>query len=112
MTTVANMRIPQGASFRFVASIVSGGPEDLTGYTGWMQIRPIKHTPEVLAEFTEAEITVNPITSQVVLEIPDTLTAEYDWDTGVYDLIIEGPEGTWRVIEGNVTINHSVTRED
>lgn len=112
MTTKFDIDIAQGATYRLVVDVVAGGPEDLTGYEGWMQIRPIKHTTEVLAEFDSTEIVVNPNTNQVVLEIPDTMTTDYAWDTGVYDLLIQGAEGTWRVVEGHVTINHSVTRED
>lgn len=108
--TKLDLEIPQGGTYRFVVTM-SGGPDDLTGYTGWMQIRDTKVSTEVLAEYT-SEIVVNPLTSQVVVEIPDTETAGYAWDNGVYDLVIQGPEGDWRVVEGIVQVNHSVTRED
>lgn len=110
-TTKLNLTIPQGSIYRFVVTVV-GGPADLTGYTGWMQIRETKSDAVVLDELT-TEITVNNTTRQVVVTIPDTVTALYTWDNALYDLVIIGPaDERWRVVEGYVRVNHSVTRED
>lgn len=110
MTTKLNIEIPQGQSHRFVVNVI-GGPSDLAGYSGWMQIRETKASEVILADLT-TEIVVNPLTRQAVVEIPDTETAGYTWDNAVYDLVIQGPLGDWRVVEGTVQVNHSVTRED
>lgn len=109
-TTKLNLVIPQGATYRFVLDLV-GGPASLVGYTGWMQIRDMKESLVVLAEYT-TDIVVNSNTHQVVVTIPDTETELYTWHNAVYDLVIQGPQGTWRVVEGNVRVNKSVTRED
>lgn len=110
--TQYDLDIPQGEAYVLVIDIVNG-PDDLTGYEGWMQIRPTKQAEEVLADFSTSEITVNPNTDQVVLTIPDTDTVDFTWDNGVYDLVIRipgQPLTSRRVIEGRVIIDHSVTR--
>lgn len=110
-TTKLNLTIPQGSVYRFVVTVV-GGPDDMTGFAGWMQIRDTKASDVVLDELT-TEITVNHTTRQVVVTIPDTVTELYAWDNAVYDLVIIGPDDErWRVVEGYVHVNHSVTRED
>lgn len=110
MTTKHDLEIPQGSTARLVVTVV-GGPDDLTGYTGWMQIREVKADLLPLDEFDESDITVDPVNRQVVVTIPAASTALYtDFSEGVYDLLLVGPGGPYRVVEGRVIINRSVTR--
>jgi hypothetical protein len=97
----------------FVVNVI-GGPDSIEGYVGSMQVRPEKESVELLAEVDPADITVNHLTRQVTVEIPSEETLLYDWDgLAVYDLYIEGPAGDrWRLVEGNVRISKTVTRED
>jgi hypothetical protein len=108
--TQLDICIPQSATFRLVIT-VSGGPTSLSGYTGEMQVRKTKASPEVLADVTADMFTVDDINRQVILEIPDTDTALYDWTgTALYDLYLVGPE-RWRLLEGQARLDKTVTRE-
>lgn len=111
-TTKHDITIPQGSHWRLVVT-VSGGPQDLSGYTGEMQIRQVKADPVVLASVAPERFTVNAGPRQVILELTDEDTLAYTWGgSAVYDLYVVGPTGDrWRVIEGRVTINKTVTRE-
>jgi hypothetical protein len=112
MTAVAKLDIiiPKGGTYRLVVNVV-GGPVDLTGYTGAMQIRKYKESDEVLAEVDTGDIDVDSGNRQVVVTIPSIDTATYDFDSGVYDVLLQGPSDDWRIVEGNVRISGSVTRE-
>lgn len=106
-----DFEIPAGATLEFVVDVVDG-PDDLTGYTGAMQIRALRTDEEVLAEVPPSAITINPGTRQVTVRIPSSETDGYAWRRGVYDLLITGPSGdAWRLVEGRVTNSLPVTRE-
>lgn len=98
--------IEQAANFRLVVSVI-GGPEDLSGYTAKMQVRQIKASEELLAEMVGI---VNPVTRQVVVEALASVTEDYDWSEGVYDVLMEGAAGSWRIAEGRAILSKSVTR--
>jgi len=102
--------IPQADTFFLVVDIV-GGPASLVGYVGEMQIRKTKSSDVVLAEIDPAYFTVDDINRQLVLEIPDSATALYDWTgAAVYDMHLAGTD-RWRVLEGKARLNKVVTRE-
>lgn len=105
------IEIEQGSNFRLVVTLV-GGPDSWTGYTGRMQIRAQKSSSEVL--FDTSEITVDTINKQAVLEISAVDTAEFDWTNGSYDVLLTSgdEQDAYRVVEGKVKVDHSVTRED
>ena len=109
-TTKKDICIPQGDVYRIVVTVVDG-PSSLAGYTGIMQIRKTKGSTEVLAEMNDDWFTIDDISRQVVLEIPDTATATYDWvGAAVYDMHLVGPD-QWRLIEGKAMLNKTVTQE-
>lgn len=109
--TTKDIRIEQGTTFRLVVTVLPGVPEDITGYTAAMQVRPYRASLEVLADLDENEITVNNITRQVVVTIPASVTETYDWREGDYDLVITGVGGKFRLVQGRAVVSPSVTRE-
>lgn len=111
-TTQRDFVIPAGSVLEFVVDVI-GGPDDLAGYTGAMQIRELRSDEDVLAEVPTDAIEVDAVNRQVTVRIPSEDTATYTWRRGVYDLVITGPEGDqWRLVEGRVTNSLAVTRED
>lgn len=110
MTTRYDLCIPQSGVLKVVIT-VTGGPPSLVGYAGEMQIRKSKTSDVILAEALPEYFTVDDLNSQVILEIPDTDTALYDWDgLAVYDMYLAGPD-RWRVLEGKARLDKTVTRE-
>jgi hypothetical protein len=105
-----DFEIPAGGTVEFVVDVI-GGPPDLTGYTGAMQIRELRSDVLPLADIPESNITVNEATRQVTVRIPSDVTETFDWERGVYDVKITGPDGdAWRLVEGRVTNSLPVTR--
>jgi len=104
-----NVVVPQSGHMRIVVS-VEGGPVDLTGYTGAMQVRVYKEAAVTLASVNPLHITVNYLTRQVVVDVPASVTALYDWDEALYDLYIVGTD-SWRICEGRMRLSKTVTRE-
>lgn len=104
--------IPCGSTVQFVVDVV-GGPEDLTGYTGEMQIREQRNDVLPLATVPPGGIVTNPGTRQVTVTIPSSETENYTFSRGVYDVLLTGPGGdAWRLVQGRVTTSQAVTRED
>ena len=105
-----DLEIPQGGTVEFIVDVV-GGPTDLIGYEGSMQVREMRTSVAVLAEVSADSITVNPGTRQVTVRIPSDETSVYDFRAGVYDLLITGPTGdAWRICEGRAELSLAVTR--
>jgi hypothetical protein len=111
-TTQRDFTVPAGSVLQFVVDVV-GGPDDLTGYTGAMQIRALRTDAELLAEVPPEAISVDPDARQVTVSIPADHTSTYTWRRGVYDLVITGPtDDQWRLVEGRILNSLAVTRED
>ena len=113
MSTKLNRIIDEGSVHAFVVNVV-GGPASIENYVGSMQIRATKEDTELLAEVNPNSITVNHLTRQVTVVIPNEDTVAYEWSgVAVYDLYIEGPDGDrWRLVEGTIRISREVTREE
>lgn len=109
-TTKYDVRIPQSGTWRYVVG-VEGGPDDLTGYVGKMEIRETASDAVALATIQGGQVVVNPNTRQVVVTVPSSVTATYTWSEAKYDLYVIGPTGDrWRVVEGNIRLSLTVTR--
>jgi hypothetical protein len=104
--------IEQGAEFQMVITVV-GGPASIAGYTGAMQIRESRASSAVLYEVPGSGITIDPDNRQVVVRIDYRATAGFDWNLATYDVLITSgdEEDAYRVAEGKIKIDHSVTRE-
>lgn len=108
MTTKKDICLPQAGQYQLVITVV-GGPDTLAGLEGAMQVRKTKASEAVLAEMLPEYFTVDDVNRQVVLEVPDEVTSTYDWaGWAVYDLYL----GPWRLIEGRIQLDKTVTRED
>jgi hypothetical protein len=107
------IEIEQGADFQLVVTVV-GGPASLVGYTGAMQIRTSKAATDTLYDVPVGKIAINNGSRQVTVTLPWTETVDFDWDGGLYDLVITSGDGVdaYRIVEGKVSVDHSVTRAD
>lgn len=114
MATKKDLVVPSGQTFEFVVDVL-GGPSTIEGYTGSMMVRQGRYDLVPLLSVPESAFTVNASTRQVTVRIPGELTEDLDLELapGVYDLLLTGPSGDeWRLLEGRVTAQTSVTRED
>lgn len=106
--------IEQGADFtRTLTFTDSGGTAiNITGYTFRMQGRVNKSSTSTIFNYGTAQFTVTGGTAGIVaLSVPGTVTAAYDFDTGVYDLEWVTPTGAIkRILEGNIILSREVTR--
>jgi hypothetical protein len=111
MTTRLDLVVPEGGMFQFVVTVV-GGPVSLTGYVGHMQMKRSKVDVVPTLDIGAGAIAVNDGTRQVVVTLADELTENFPWERGVYDLYLIGPtDDRWRLVEGTVTIDSTVTTE-
>jgi len=88
---------------------------DLTGFTARMQIRRRVGADEVLAEATTENgyITLGGNEGTIEISIPASITKEFDFKRGVYDLELESSGGiVTRLIQGCVYVSREVTRDD
>lgn len=107
------INIEQGSDFQLVVSVV-GGPSSLTGYTGAMQIRSSKSASPALYSVSPSAIAVDGTTRQVTITLPWTETVTFEWDGGLYDLVLTSADlaDAYRIIEGKVSVDHNVTRDE
>jgi len=103
--------IEQGSDFQLVVTVV-GGPSSMSGYTGKMQIRPGKNSPNLRYDVPSSAITVDAANRQVVVDLPWTESVGFTWDSGMYDLVIVSADelDAWRVVQGKAIVDHSVTK--
>lgn len=102
--------IEQGATFKFVVSII-GGPASLSGHTARMQIRPYAGSPDLFAELTTENggLTIDTGNRLITIEIDWEDTALFSWMVAEYDLEIEGDDVVYRVMQGSVKLSREVT---
>lgn len=108
MAQKVNLVIDQGTTFTtsFDVDDDAGNPIDLTGYTGYSQIR--KHyTSSNAVSFT---VTANSA-GVVVLSMNSNTTSTINAGRYVYDVELVSPQNTTsRIVEGIVTVTPQVTR--
>lgn len=108
--------IDQGATFDKTVTWKTGDPPapvDLTGCIARSQFRSDVDSPTVLFELTTANnrIQLGGTAGTIRLRIEATDTAAFTWDSAVYDLEIEFPDGTVeRKLKGTVTVSKEITR--
>lgn len=116
---IVNLCIPQGATYAKVFTwwgpvILQGclqeGPINITGYTAVMQIRAYPLAPTVLYD-ASSNLVINGPAGQLTLTIPASSTETFTWWTGVYDLLLTSPDGSYtkRLIQGTVTVSPGVS---
>lgn len=115
MATVKyKLKINQGATLRKPFTWKAGqNPVDLTGFTGQMQIRETIESEIVIAELTSANggIVVGPEPGQFHIYMSAEATAALDFESAVYDLELQSPQGdVTRILAGDVSLSREVTR--
>lgn len=115
-----NISIYQGATFRKSLAWKSTDengqnpvPNNLSGWTARMQIRPTVDSSTVLHELTSANggIALGGALGTIDLFISDESTALIRGTRAVYDLELTSPAGdVTRLMQGSVTISPEVTR--
>ena len=108
MASINNIVIDQGTSFRLSVVLTNddGSPKDLTSYEVNSQIRRSYYTNTFTA-FTTSKVN---LTGEITISLSAAETSSLKAGRYVYDIEIEDPSETVRVIEGIVTVTPEVTR--
>ena len=110
MASISNIFIDQGATFTTTVTVTdaNGDAVSLSGYSVAAQIRKTFLSSSATA-FT-ATIS-NASAGEITISLSPTQTATLEAGRFVYDVLITASGGTkTRVVEGQVTVNPSVTR--
>ena len=110
MASISNIFIDQGATFTTTVTVTdsSGSAVSLAGYSVAAQIRKTFLSASATA-FT-ASIS-NASSGEITISLSPSQTAALEAGRFVYDVVITASGGTkTRVVEGQVTVNPSVTR--
>ena len=110
MASISNIFIDQGATFTTTVTVTdsNGDAVSLAGYSVAAQIRKTFLSSTSTA-FT-ASIS-NASAGEITISLTDSQTTSLDAGRYVYDVLITASGGTkTRVVEGQVTVNPSVTR--
>ena len=110
MASISNIFIDQGATFTTTVTVTdaNGDAVNLSGYSVAAQIRKTFLSSSATA-FT-ASIS-NASSGEITISLTDTQTTALEAGRFVYDVLITASGGTkTRVVEGQVTVNPSVTR--
>ena len=110
MASISNIFIDQGATFTTTVTVTdaNGDAVNLSGYSVAAQIRKTFLSSTATA-FT-ASIS-NASSGEITISLTPTQTAALEAGRFVYDVVITASGGTkTRVVEGQVTVNPSVTR--
>ena len=110
MASISNIFIDQGATFTTTVTVsdANGDAVSLSGYSVAAQIRK-SHLSSTSTAFT-ASIS-NASAGEITISLTDSQTTSLEAGRYVYDVLITASGGTkTRVVEGQVTVNPSVTR--
>ena len=110
MASISNIFIDQGATFTTTVTVTdsNGDAVNLSGYSVAAQIRK-SHLSSTSTAFT-ASIS-NASAGEITISLTDSQTTSLEAGRYVYDVLITASGGTkTRVVEGQVTVNPSVTR--
>ena len=111
MATISNLFIDQDADFTTTVTVndSTGSALDLTNYTALGMIRKT-YQSSTATTFTSSFVSPR-TTGQITISLTDTQTSALESGRYVYDLVITDASGNkTRVVEGNVTVNPSVSR--
>ena len=110
MSSISNIFIDQGATFTTTVTVTdaNGDAVNLSGYSVAAQIRKT-FLSSTATSFT-ATIS-NASSGEITISLTPTQTTALEAGRFVYDVLITASGGTkTRVVEGQVTVNPSVTR--
>jgi len=108
VASINNIIIDQGTTFTLSVILTNDDntPKDLTNYTIASQIRKSYYTNTFTA-FTTSKVN---LTGEITISLTAAETSALKAGRYVYDIEIEDPSETVRVIEGIVTVTPEVTR--
>ena len=110
MASISNIFIDQGADFTTTVTVTdsNGDAVSLVGYSAAAQIRK-SYSSSTSTAFTTS--ISNASGGEITITLSDTQTAALDAGRYLYDVLITASGGDkTRVVEGQVTVNPSVTR--
>lgn len=112
-----DIKIEQGATYDFTATVRSGGAYmDLTGYTARMSIRKHPESATALIALVSPAVAgtgidLGGVAGTVRVQIAAVDTAALDFFIAYYDLEIVSAAGkVTRLLEGRVTLSREVTK--
>lgn len=102
----------QGSAFQWTIAVTDavGVDQDLTGWSApGMQIRTSHRAGTLIADVSAY---VALVSSQIQIDVPDTVTDDWDdWTDGYYDVIVTDPSGQRRcIVQGRVRVDPRVTQ--
>tara|TARA_A100001035_G_C27351351_1_gene307221 strand:+ start:87 stop:419 length:333 start_codon:yes stop_codon:yes gene_type:complete len=110
MASISNIFIDQGADFTTTVTVTdsNGDAVSLVGYSAAAQIRK-SYSSSTSTDFTTS--ISNASGGEITITLSDTQTAALEAGRYLYDVLITASGGDkTRVVEGQVTVNPSVTR--
>ncbi len=110
MASISNIFIDQGADFTTTVTVTdsNGDAVSLVGYSAAAQIRK-SYSSSTSTAFTTS--ISNASGGEITITLSDTQTAALEAGRYLYDVLITASGGDkTRVVEGQVTVNPSVTR--
>ena len=110
MASISNIFIDQGADFTTTVTVTdsNGDAVSLVGYSALAQIRK-SYSSSTSTDFTTS--ISNASGGEITITLSDTQTAALEAGRYLYDVLITASGGDkTRVVEGQVTVNPSVTR--
>lgn len=89
-----------------------GSPRPLTGFTAKMQLKQYPSHSDVLLELSDAngKININGPAGSVSMIFSAEDTASLNFSEVSYDLFLYNGSGTFRAIEGKITVKEVVTK--
>ena len=110
MASISNIFIDQGATFTTTVTVTDANDSavNLSGYSVAAQIRK-SHQSTSSVDFTASVSDAS--SGEITISLTPTQTTDLEQGRYVYDVLITASGGTkTRVVEGQVTVNPSVTR--
>jgi len=110
MSSISNIFIDQGADFTTTVTVTdsNGDAVSLVGYSAAAQIRK-SYSSSTSTAFTTS--VSNASGGEITITLSDSQTAALEAGRYLYDVLITASGGDkTRVVEGQVTVNPSVTR--
>ena len=110
MASISNIFIDQGADFTTTVTVTDSNRDavSLVGYSAAAQIRK-SYSSSTSTDFTTS--ISNASGGEITITLSDTQTAALEAGRYLYDVLITASGGDkTRVVEGQVTVNPSVTR--
>jgi len=109
VATEYSIRIDQGATKPIVIAVESDWLTDLSGYQARMEVRSLKDSPTIL-ETLSSYLTVDVVNTQVVLDIPPSVSSAFTWQRGLYDIELYKGLVVARILQGSIIVDREVTR--